>query len=53
MGLALARSGDHDGALSLWKGVLADAPANAEWRPVVEDAVAALQAPPSSQSTGS
>jgi cytochrome c-type biogenesis protein CcmH/NrfG len=53
MGLALARSGDRDGALALWRGVLADAPANAEWRPVVEDAVAALQAPPSPQAKGS
>jgi len=42
MGLALARSGDGQGALALWKQVLANAPANAEWRPMVEDAVAAL-----------
>jgi cytochrome c-type biogenesis protein CcmH len=41
-GLALARSGDRDGALTLWRQVLADAPANAGWRPLVEDAVAAL-----------
>jgi cytochrome c-type biogenesis protein CcmH len=42
MGLALARSGDGQGALALWKEVLARAPADADWRPMVEDAVAAL-----------
>lgn len=42
MGLALARSGDGQGALALWKEVLAKAPADAQWRPMVEDAVAAL-----------
>jgi cytochrome c-type biogenesis protein CcmH len=42
MGLALARSDDGRGALALWKQVLANAPADAEWRPMVEDAVAAL-----------
>jgi cytochrome c-type biogenesis protein CcmH len=42
MGLALARSGDGPDALALWKEVLARAPADAEWRPMVEDAVAAL-----------
>jgi len=53
MGLALARSGDRDGALALWKQILADAPANAGWRPVVEDGVAALQSPQRPQPTGS
>ncbi len=42
MGLALARSGDGPDALALWKEVLAQAPADAEWRPMVEDAVVAL-----------
>ena len=42
-GLALARSGDRAGALALWRQILADAPADAGWRPLVEDAVAALQ----------
>jgi cytochrome c-type biogenesis protein CcmH len=42
MGLALARSGDGQDALALWKEVLARAPADAPWRPMVEDAVAAL-----------
>lgn len=45
-GLALARSGDRDGALTLWRNILAKAPADAEWRPLVEQGVAALSAPP-------
>ena len=53
MGLALARSGDRDGALALWKEILADAPANAGWRPVVEDGIAALQSPQPPQAKGS
>jgi cytochrome c-type biogenesis protein CcmH len=43
MGLALARSGDSQDALVLWRQILANAPADAEWRPMVKDAVAALQ----------
>jgi len=46
MGLALARSGERDGALALWKELLASAPADAPWRPMVEDAVAALRPQP-------
>lgn len=46
MGLALARSGDGASAIALWRSILADAPANASWRPVVEDAIAALETPP-------
>ncbi len=41
-GLALARSGDRGNALALWQSVLADAPADAGWRPFVEEAMAAL-----------
>lgn len=41
-GLALARSGDRAGALALWGKLLADAPADASWRPMVEGATAAL-----------
>jgi cytochrome c-type biogenesis protein CcmH len=41
-GLALARSGDREGAVKLWRQILANAPAHAGWRPLVEDAVAAL-----------
>lgn len=44
-GLALARSGDRDGALAAWKEVLANAPADASWRPMVEDAVAVVSGP--------
>jgi len=42
-GLALLRSGQRDAALAEWKGVLAAASADAEWRPLVEDGVAMLE----------
>jgi cytochrome c-type biogenesis protein CcmH len=45
-GLALARSGDRQGAVTLWQQILAKAPANASWRPLVEQGVAALSRPP-------
>ncbi|HEY4070088.1 MAG TPA: tetratricopeptide repeat protein [Sphingomicrobium sp.] len=45
-GLALARSGDRDEALKLWKDVLSKAPPDASWRPLVEQGVAALSSPP-------
>ena len=48
-GLALARSGDTGGAVALWKRILARAPADASWRPLVEGGVVALSpqaAPP-------
>lgn len=41
-GLALARSGDRDGALTLWRDILAKAPADASWRPIVENSIAIL-----------
>jgi cytochrome c-type biogenesis protein CcmH len=41
-GLALARSGDREGALKLWQGILAKSPKDASWRPLVEQGVAAL-----------
>jgi cytochrome c-type biogenesis protein CcmH len=44
-GLALARSGDRQGAVAIWKRILANAPANAPWRPLVEGGVAALSGP--------
>lgn len=44
-GLALARSGDREGALAVWKDVLAKAPPNAGWRPLVEGGIAALSPP--------
>lgn len=37
LGLAEARSGNPDEAVRLWSQVLANAPANASWRPMVED----------------
>lgn len=45
-GLALARSGDREGALKLWRDILAKAPKDASWRPLVEQGVEALGAPP-------
>ena len=45
-GLALARSGDRQGAIAIWEGILKTAPPQAEWRPLVEQGVAALSAPP-------
>ena len=47
-GLALARSGDRNGALDKWRQILATAPKNAGWRPLVEEGVAALETPPTS-----
>ena len=45
-GLALARSGNRAGAVMLWRQILSESPADASWRPLVEDAVATLTAPP-------
>jgi cytochrome c-type biogenesis protein CcmH len=42
-GLALARSGESRDAIALWCQIIAEAPADASWRPVVEDAVAAVE----------
>ena len=42
LGLAEARSGNAEEAVRLWRGILAKAPANASWRPLVEDAVLAI-----------
>ena len=44
-GLALARAGDGKAAITLWRQILAEAPADASWRPIVEDAIAALEGP--------
>lgn len=44
-GLALARSGDRQAAVAIWKRILAHAPPNAAWRPLVEAGVAALGSP--------
>lgn len=40
-GLAKLRSGDRAGAIAQWRAVLANAPANASWRPLVEDRIKA------------
>lgn len=45
-GLALARSGDPQDAVAVWNRVLANAPANAGWRPIVEDSIAMLSTRP-------
>jgi cytochrome c-type biogenesis protein CcmH len=46
-GLALARSGQREAAVAVWRQVLADAPPKASWRPLVEAGIAALSNPPS------
>ena len=46
-GVALARSGDRQAALAIWQRILKTAPKDAEWRPLVEQGVAELSAPPS------
>lgn len=45
LGLALVRSGDPKDGVALWQKLLADAPADASWRPLVEDAIRAVQTP--------
>jgi cytochrome c-type biogenesis protein CcmH len=42
-GLALARSGDPQDGIKLWREILAQAPADASWRPLVEGAITAVQ----------
>ncbi len=42
LGLAEARSGQPAQALVRWREILANAPAEASWRPLVEDGVVAL-----------
>ena len=44
-GLALARSGNREAAVELWKRILATAPPDASWRPLVEQGVATLGRP--------
>lgn len=45
-GLALARSGDRAAAVRNWREVLAEAPADAGWRPLVEQGIALLSQAP-------
>ena len=42
-GLALAQGGNYDEAERIWRGVVAEAPAGAEWRTMVEERLQALQ----------
>lgn len=51
-GLALARSGDRQGAVQIWKKILAKAPPDADWRSLVEQGVAALSEPPQQPAPG-
>jgi cytochrome c-type biogenesis protein CcmH len=44
LGLAEARSGEPAKAIARWNEILASAPADASWRPLVENAVLALRA---------
>lgn len=44
-GLALARSGDREGALKLWRDIIAKTPPDARWHPLVEQGIAALSSP--------
>jgi cytochrome c-type biogenesis protein CcmH len=52
-GLALARSGDREGALAEWRQALDGAPKGAAWRPLVEQGIAALTAAEPQAATGS
>jgi len=45
LGLAEARSGNPQAAARLWREILADAPANASWRPMVENALLLVEPP--------
>ena len=45
-GLALARSGDREAAVAIWKQILTTAPKDAGWRPLVELGIATLSQPP-------
>ena len=43
LGQAMLQSGDRNGALKQWREVLANAPAEASWRPIVEDDLATVE----------
>jgi cytochrome c-type biogenesis protein CcmH len=54
LGLLRLQQGDSAGALADWRGLVADAPEGASWRPLVEAAIARVQsmtaaAPPASR----
>jgi len=52
LGLALIRSGEPQDGIELWRKLIAAAPPTASWRPLVEDAIRAVQTPPQA-ATGS
>ena len=45
-GLALARSGDRQAAVAEWRKLLATAPRDASWRPLVEQGIEAVSGSP-------
>lgn len=59
LGLAEARSGNPQEAVRLWQGILANAPADASWRPMIEDGLLMMKqgtqtpAPPAKAQAGS
>lgn len=44
-GLALARSGNPQAAVAVWRNLLANSPKDISWRPLVEQGIAALSRP--------
>ena len=42
-GLALAQGGNYDEAERIWRGLIAEAPADAQWRAMVEERLQALE----------
>ncbi|MGH6788466.1 MAG: c-type cytochrome biogenesis protein CcmI [Pseudolabrys sp.] len=49
IGLAARQDGERDKAAQIWRGMLKDAPADAPWKPAVENALASLgEKPPAS-----
>ena len=51
-GLARARSGDPASAVAIWRNLLQNAPADAQWRPLVEAGITALDPAPAQAATG-
>ena len=51
-GLARARSGDPASAIAIWRNLLKDASADADWRPLVEAGIAALDPAPAQAAIG-
>ena len=56
LGLAEARSGNRDEAVRIWRAILAEAPPNASWRPMIAEGIALMGAaspPPARVQAGS